>query len=129
MSSPDRGSSCDAFLTLAMLRDVQREFDHQHFTGAPDDNLDSKRRHIAFHVSILAAKLARVEERADHGSLDLSIVREEVIPDLLVYAAQLADLTGVDLAAAHSERLEGLRRRAVGAASHESTWEQSGGSQ
>ena len=103
----------DASMTLEELAAAQKAFDERHFTGA--DTPDAKRRHICFHVGILAGKLSRVEESADHGPLTdeaRSLIAAEAIPDLLVYAAQLAALSGVRLDDAYRDRLAGLRDKA-----------------
>ena len=95
---------------LEALVRLQRSFDVDNFNGAAAGDVMAKRRHVGFHVTILAAKLARLEERSDHSAeADDVVLRTEVIPDLLVYAAQLADLAGVDLADAYLGRLDRLR--------------------
>lgn len=93
------------------LQDLQASFDRDHFTGAAVGASAAKRRHIGFHITILAAKLARVEERTDHGSDDAAILTLEVIPDLLIYATQLSLLLGIDLTEQYLARLEALTTR------------------
>ena len=118
-SSSDRSECGPAGLTLRDLTSVQQKFDSSHFTGASDDA--GKRRHIILHLGILGGKLFRIEERLDHGALDRScrdVLIDEVIPDLLVYAAQLATLEGVDLETAYKKRLNCIRMRSQGAGYH-----------
>lgn len=98
-------------MTLDELMSMQQAFDVDHFAGAIDH--EGKRRHIAFHVGILAGKLFRIEERADHGEVGdeiYSALIEEVIPDLLVYASQLAIITDSRLDEVYAARLERLRQ-------------------
>ena len=104
--------SCEASMTLEDVMATQQEFDINYFTGAVDAN--DKRRHITFHVGILAGKLLRIEERVDHGALTdelQSMLVDEVIPDLLVYASQLATLAGVSLDETYRNRLHDLEVR------------------
>ncbi len=89
--------------TLTELVSIQTAFDVDNFSGA--DTPEGKRRHIFLHLGKLLGKFATVEEQADHGEVDALILGEEVIPDLLVYAAQLAELEDVNLAAAYHARL------------------------
>jgi hypothetical protein len=96
-------------LGLKELQRMQEDIDSEWFTGGTTP--DEKRRHISFHLTILAAKAARLEEQADHGRLNLDILTSEVIPDLLVYAAQLSTLYGVDLAEALSRRHGEIKTR------------------
>lgn len=96
-------------MTLSDLVQMQREFDRSYFVGATAS--EAKRRHIVFHLGILLGKLSRAEERADHGEGDFTIVTEEVIPDLLVYAAQLSDIFGITLESAYKRRLSSIRAR------------------
>lgn len=104
--------ACEASMTLEDVMAAQQAFDVTYFTGAVD--ADNKRRHITFHVGILAGKLLRIEERVDHDALTdelRSVLVEEVIPDLLVYASQLATLAGVSLDEAYRNRLHDLEVR------------------
>jgi len=99
-------------MTLEEVMTTQREFDIAYFSGAADDA--GKRRHVAFHIGILAGKLLRIEERADHGPIPdevYSVLVEEVIPDLLVYASQLAEIAGINLDDAYRSRLQRLKVR------------------
>jgi hypothetical protein len=101
----------DLLSNLNDLRAYQAEFDIEHFSGTPLDDPVGMRRHIMFHLAILLGKLARTEEREDHGISDLDVLRSEVIPDLLIYAAQFANLYDVDLLDASRNRLVRVRTR------------------
>ena len=98
-------------LTLSSVVEIQRAFDAVNFVGGASP--EAKRRHIVFHLGVLLGKLARAEERADHGQEEFTVVVDEVIPDLLVYAAQLCDIFGVDLGHAYQERLASVQARNV----------------
>lgn len=107
----ERNQRSSESLSLEDLRRSQHQFDVQYFSGADNENAYAKRRHISFHLGILVGKLLRVEELADHGIEDSSVVSNEVIPDLLVYAAQLANLSDTDLDEAYNRRLYGVAQR------------------
>lgn len=64
-------------------------------------------RHVLLHLTKLTGKLATVIERAeDTGELsDLDLIREEVVPDLLLWAVHLAASLDVDLEEAFRQRL------------------------
>lgn len=95
-------------MTLRDLTLTQQKFGSTHFTGAVD--AVGKRRQVVLHLGILGGKLFRIEERLDHGVPDdggYDILIDEVISDLLVFAAQLATLEGVDLEDVYRRRLNG----------------------
>jgi hypothetical protein len=96
-------------MTLSSVVEAQRVFDATNFVGATSP--EAKRRHIVFHLGVLLGKVARAEERADHGQEDFTVVVDEVVPDLLVYAAQLCDIFDVDLGRAYQKRLASLEGR------------------
>lgn len=94
------------------LRHVQNEqaaYDSEHWPHEPgDDTIDHSERHI----TKLAGKLATVAEMHDHGSpADLTQLDSEVIPDLLIFAARLANTRGLDLAELFKARTAQLRQR------------------
>jgi len=95
--------------TLNQLDRIQAAFDVVNFSGA--DNLEGKRRHVLLHLGKLIGKFSGLEEQADHGNIDTSVLRTDIIPDLLVFAAQLADIEGVSLAEAYKNRLEFVAER------------------
>jgi hypothetical protein len=92
--------------TLSEIVIIQRSFDIENFSGA--DTLDGKRTHIVLHLGKLMGKFATVEEQADHGVVDASVLMTDVAPDLLVYAAQLTEYTGGDLSLQYA-RYAGLQ--------------------
>lgn len=90
---------------LAVLQCMQERIDSEFWQVTSSD--DAKRRHIGFHLTIAAAKLARVEERLDHGVRDEDVV-DDVAADLVIYALQLANLRGRQLPRILEERLAGV---------------------
>lgn len=96
-------------ISLSNLREIQAVFDVDNFSGA--DTAEGKRRHIFLHLGKLLGKAAGIEEQADHGNLDTTLFKTDVIPDLLVYAAQLAELMDVDPNQAYIDRLRAVAER------------------
>lgn len=88
---------------LVHLQQYQTRVDSIAWTTA--NGSEEKRRHISFHVTIAAGKLARVEERMDHESGSPQVI-EDVAADLLVYALQLANLQGLDLGELYRRRTQ-----------------------
>ncbi|MFA5003929.1 MAG: hypothetical protein WC498_01470 [Candidatus Saccharimonadales bacterium] len=82
--------------TLSQVTDIQRAFDTENFTGA--DTTEGKRWHVRKHLGKLVGKYAGAVEARDHGSAYGMLTRSDVAPDLLVYAAQLADTESISLA-------------------------------
>lgn len=89
--------------TLGQIKRVQAVFDTENFSGA--ETPEGKRRHIYLHLGKLLGKFSTIEEQVDHGITDTSALRTDIVPDLIVFAAQLADLEGIDMAHAYYERL------------------------
>jgi hypothetical protein len=96
-------------ITLSQLREIQATFDVDNFSGA--ETPEGKRRHVFLHLGKLLGKAAGVEEQADHGILDTTLLRTDVIPDLLVFAAQLAELEDTDLQQVYEDRLKWVAER------------------
>jgi len=80
--------------SLSQIQRLQRDVDSVCWTTSGEGR--AKTRHIGFHLTIAAGKIARIEERADHGVIDESVL-DDVAADLFVYALQLADLRAVEL--------------------------------
>src|SRR5205085_757846 len=89
-------------MTLTEIQALQVQIDDQIWNG-PDDP-EGKRHHVLLHLMILAAKLARAEERREHG-IEFDDPVDECIGDLVVFAAQLAELSGRSLAAVYETRV------------------------
>lgn len=87
--------------TLDEVQKLQAEVDAVLWTAPADP--DGKRHHIFLHLVVLAGKLARSEERAEHGLGRVAV--DEIVGDLLVYAAQLAELEKKSLSSAYRARV------------------------
>jgi hypothetical protein len=94
------------------LRDVQAEqavYDSEHWPHQPGAETIC---HSERHIGKLMGKIATVAEMCDHGETpDLTTLDYEIIPDLLIYAARLANDRGIDLAEAFTARTQQLRER------------------
>jgi hypothetical protein len=103
----DENDLGEAASVLSRVQDMQRRVDAIAWTSATDH--DAKRRHVLFHLAIAAGKVARVEERADHGDRDDSVL-DDVAADLLIYATQLASIRGADLGDLYRRRVQAALR-------------------
>lgn len=90
-------------LTLDDVQQLQAEVDAV-IWSAPSDP-EGKRHHIFLHLVVLAGKLARVAERAEHGA-EAEVRNEEIVGDLLIYAAQLAQVDKASLAQLYRARVK-----------------------
>jgi hypothetical protein len=96
-----------ALAGLRTLQEYQEVVEETAWVGPDEPSL--KRRHVSFHLTIAAGKVARAEERHDHGE-DVGSVLEEVAPDLLIYAMQLASIRGHDLGSLYLQRVRSMVR-------------------
>ncbi len=68
-------------------------------------------RHTTLHLSKLLGKIAEYCETREHSDTsrysDMNKVKNEVIPDLLVYALQLSREFDINLEEAYFQRLQG----------------------
>lgn len=82
-------------MDLREVQSIQATYDKEHWAHAEGkDTID----HCERHISKLAGKLATIAEQHDHGvKVDLSVLENEIIPDLLIFAARLANNQGLDL--------------------------------
>ena len=71
-----------------------------------------KIRHITLHLGKLLGKLSSYCEKEEHGEeYPTTQIEKEVIPDLLVYCLQLANILGIDAEEAYKQRLnENIQR-------------------
>lgn len=95
--------------TLGQLRLIQASFDEDNFSGASTP--EGKRRHVYFHLSGLVAKFAQLELAVDLGDDKASLLETDIVPDLLVFAAMLAETEDLDLGAVYKRRLEFIAGR------------------
>jgi len=93
------------------IQKMQEEHDKHHWQR--NESKLEKVRHITLHMGKLLGKLATYCEQQEHGiNHPDSQIRNEVIPDLQVYAAQLANLLEIpDIGESYIKRLEELKRK------------------
>lgn len=97
-------------LTLKQLGDDVKEFDREYWVAAKD--VDGRTRHITLHLTKLLGKIGEIAERREHGmNPSVDKIKNEVIPDLLIYSIQLAQLYDVDLQAAYFARQDHNRKK------------------
>ena len=102
-------------LGLRALQDMQAIYDADmwEITDPKFANL----RHIHLHLAIVVGKMARLLEPQDHRAYSGNTVQEldpdevrAIIADLLIHAAQIANIQSLDLGGALTER---YRRNAL----------------
>ena len=98
-------------LDLSRVQRVQAVFDTENDNFLNADSPDVKRQHTGLHLGKLLGKVMTVEERAAHGELDTSIIEDEVIGDLIIFAAQYANALGKDMDEAYRQRLRNVAIR------------------
>lgn len=100
-------------MTLDELKKIFIEFEKEYWV-APKGQ-DEQTRHIILHMTKLLGKIGGIAEKREHGfEVDTSIIKNEVIPDLLYYAFGLSDIYNVDLEKAFLERLEANKAKING---------------
>ncbi len=92
------------------IQQFQREFDEKHFQI---NNDFEKIRHVLLHLMKSTGKMASYCEVKEHGKEpDPKELIDEVLPDLLIHALQIANQFNVDLGAKYEERIEFIVKRA-----------------
>jgi NTP pyrophosphatase (non-canonical NTP hydrolase) len=83
----------------------QDDFDAQYFEINHDFE---KIRHILLHLVKTTGKMATYCEIKEHGKIepDTSALVNEVLPDLLIHALQIANYYQVDLGEKYAERIQ-----------------------
>lgn len=92
------------------LQIFQSEFDEQHWQiNAGFEKL----RHILLHLVKTTGKVAAYCDVKEHGKIepDPAQLIDEVLPDLLMHALQIANLYNVDLGEKYAERIEHNRKK------------------
>jgi len=99
---------------LMNLQDRQRfqqEFDEKYFEINGDFE---KVRHILLHLVKTTGKMATYCEAMEHGKeTDPSQVVNEVLPDLLIHALQIANYYQVDLGEKYADRIQFIVNRSA----------------
>lgn len=90
---------------------LQESFDEKYFEINEDFE---KLRHILLHLVKTTGKMATFCEVKEHGKIepDPSPLVNEVLPDLLIHALQIANHYHVDLGEKYAERLQFIVDRA-----------------
>lgn len=96
-------------MNLQEVQAIQAEYDAENWVHEPGAATIS---HSERHIGKLMGKIATIAEQYDHGdSPDLTVLNVEIIPDLLIFAARLANDRHIDLEQAFNKRTEALRLR------------------
>ncbi len=103
---------------IVSIQDAQQfqfEFDEQYWQI--NEGFE-KLRHILLHLVKTSAKMANFCDIKEHGKVepDPSQLINEVLPDLLLHALQIANFYDIDLGEKYVERMEFLIKRSM--ASH-----------
>ncbi len=97
-------------MELQQLQQKQEEYDKQYWQH--NASKVEKVRHITLHMGKLMGKLSNYCESEEHGKVpSMTMIEKEVVPDLLVYSLQLANLLGVNLETAYLERQAETKKR------------------
>lgn len=87
------------------LQAIQQDYDNEYWEVNYSEF--EKIRHITLHIWKLMGKLSAYCERKEHGvDQTQDVLKDEIIPDLLVYAAQLGNLMNVDVGDTFLKRIE-----------------------
>lgn len=96
--------------TLNELIEDLKEFNKDYWV-APKGKIKAT-RHITIHLGKLLGKISGVVHDWDHGfEASDKKIKEEVVPDLLIYAMHLALIYDIDLAEAYFKRQEANRKK------------------
>lgn len=91
------------------LQQIQAAYDEEFWQHKQPQ---AKIRHITLHMGKLLGKLSTYSEAIDHAeSAPSGQLREEVVPDLLFFALQIANLYELDLGKAYLDRMDLNRNR------------------
>ncbi|MCH7850424.1 MAG: hypothetical protein IH845_02165 [Nanoarchaeota archaeon] len=88
------------------IQKKQDEYDKKYWQhNSPESE---KIRHITLHIGKLLGKLSTYCEKIEHGEEQSKIqIKEEIIPDLIFYSAQLSNLLNIeDMGKSYLKRLE-----------------------
>lgn len=95
---------------LDELQKFQNDFDEKYFDI--NDGF-AKLRHVLLHLTKSTGKMAAYCESIEHGKeTDPSQVVNEVLPDLLIHALQIANHYNINLSEKYAERIQFIIKRA-----------------
>lgn len=94
---------------LQEMQKFQKDFDEKYF----EINRDfEKLRHVLLHLVKTTGKMATYCESMEHGKeTSSSQVVDEVLPDLLIHAFQIANYYDVDISKKYDERIQFIANR------------------
>lgn len=92
-------------LDLSRVQRIQAAFDAENDNYPTANTPEGKLRHTLLHLGKAAGKAMTYLEQAEHGTVDTTILEEEVMPDLIVFAGQLAAALDTELGDAYISRL------------------------
>ena len=93
------------------IQQFQQNFDNEYFEI--DEGFE-KLRHTLLHLTKTTGRIAAYCEAKEHGKEpDTSQLVNETLPDLLIYAVQIANLYNVDLGEKYDERIQFLKERVI----------------
>ena len=96
-------------MEIKELQKFQAEMDKKYWDH--EGTIDESIRHITLHLGKLLGKLAAYCEEVDHGKkTSQEIIRNEVVPDLLMHSLRLANLTGVNVEEKYDKRAEQIKK-------------------
>ncbi len=103
--------SLEASIDLKEAQVAQFEFDQEFFEI---NNGFEKLRHVLLHLAKTVGKMAAYCEAKEHGrDTDMAVLRDEVAPDLLIHALQIANSLDADLGVQYEGRLNFVKQRAL----------------
>lgn len=99
-------------MNLKELQKVQKKFDEEFLTYPNNQNEIEKIRHLTLHLGKLLGKISTFCEASEHNRhTNKNQIKNEVMPDLLFYSLQLANLYHLDLEKYYIKRLEEDKKR------------------
>ena len=107
-------SYAEGIMNTQNAQKFQEDFDEKYF----EINRDfEKLRHILLHLVKTTGKMATYCEVIEHGKRkpDSSQLINEVLPDLLIHALQIANYYHIDLGEKYTERVQSIINRAAAA--------------
>lgn len=94
------------------IQKIQEEYDKE-YPEHKDSNLEKIRR-ITSHMGTLLGKLSSYCEQEHETNYSNEQIKNEVIPDLIVYSAKLSNITRVDLGDVYIKRISEIQEKMRG---------------
>ncbi len=97
-------------MTLSELQQQRREADKNYWDNR--ETIDEWTRHVLERITKAADKMSDFcSQRARKVNVSDAVIRTEVIPDLLGYALQLANLFELDVEEQYQQRVNEVRAK------------------